>query len=75
MKYAVRVTESLSRTIIAEAESYEQAEAKVKFAYDTSKIMLQANNSSVDVEYMDDTKNYIDMFDEDGFDNMEVDIQ
>ena len=75
MKYAVRVTESLSRTIIAEAESYEQAEAKVKFAYDTSKIMLQANNSTVDVEYADDTKNYIDMFDEDGFDNMEVDIQ
>ena len=75
MKYAVRVTESLSRTIIVEAESYEQAEAKVKFAYDTSKIMLQANNSTVDVEYEDDTKNYIDMFDEDGFDNMEVDIQ
>ena len=75
MKYAVRVTESLSRTIIVEAESYEQAEAKVKFAYDTSNIMLQANNSTVDVEYGDDTKNYIDMFDEDGFDNMEVDIQ
>ena len=75
MKYAVRVTESLSRTIIVEAESYEQAEAKVKFAYDTSKIMLQANNSTVDVEYEDDTKNCIDMFDEDGFDNMEVDIQ
>ena len=75
MKYAVRVTESLSRTIIAEAESYEQAEAKVRFAYDTSNIMLQANNSTVDVEYEDDTKNYIDMFDEDGFDNMEVDIQ
>ncbi len=75
MKYAVRVTESLSRTIIVEAESYEQAEAKVRFAYDTSKIMLQANNSTVDVEYEDDTKNCIDMFDEDGFDNMEVDIQ
>ena len=75
MKYAVRVTESLSRTIIVEAESYEQAEAKGKFAYDTSNIMLQANNSTVDVEYGDDTKNYIDMFDEDGFDNMEVDIQ
>ena len=26
-------------------------------------------------KYEDDTKNYIDMFDEDGFDNMEVDIQ
>ena len=51
MKYAVRVTESLSRTIIAEADSYEQAEAKVKFAYDTSKIMLQANDSTVDVDY------------------------
>ena len=75
MKYAVRVTESLSRTIIVEAESYEQAEAKVRFAYDTSKIMLQANDSTVDVDYEDDTKNYIDMFDEDGFDNMEVDIQ
>lgn len=51
MKYAVRVTESLSRTIIVEAESYEQAEAKVRFAYDTSKTMLQANDSTVDVDY------------------------
>lgn len=40
MKYVVRVTETLTRTLIVEANSMEEAEDKVDRAYDDGQIIL-----------------------------------
>lgn len=40
MKYVVRVTETLARTLIVEANSMEEAEDKVDRAYDDGQIIL-----------------------------------
>ena len=68
MKYAVCITETLSKTIIVEANSYEQAEQLVADEYYNCDIILYPEDCSVDTEFIDDTSNYIDIFGKDKFD-------
>ena len=72
MKYAVKVTEFLVRTVIVEAEDYLEAEDKVANAYYKGDLQLHADNSAVDLELENDTKNYIEIFGEEEFKLMEV---
>ena len=47
MKFAVRLTELLSRTVIVECDSYEDAEKKVEAAYKSGELILTADNSII----------------------------
>ena len=71
MKYAVELIETLTRTVIVEAESYLEAEEKVKEAYRKASLQLDADNSYVDLELKNDTENYIIIFGEEEFLAME----
>lgn len=71
MKYAVELIETLTRTVIVEAESYLEAEEKVEEAYCKARLRLDADNSYVDLELKNDTENYIDIFGEEEFLAME----
>ena len=46
MKYLVRVTETLARTVIVEANSMDEAVDKVDRAYDDAQIVLDYNDFS-----------------------------
>ena len=72
MKYAIKVTEFLTRTVIVEADTYDEAEDKVANAFYKGALVLHEDNSAVDLGYENDTKNYIEIFGEDGFEQMEV---
>lgn len=72
-KYAVKVTELLTRTVVVEAEDYLNAEDKVAEAYYGGNLQLNGDNSSVDLELENDTENYIEIFGEEEFKAMEVD--
>lgn len=72
MKYAIKVTEFLVRTVIVEAEDYLEAEDKVANAYYKGDLQLHADNSAVDLELENDTENYIEIFGEEEFKLMEV---
>lgn len=73
MKIAVKVTELLTRTVVLEANSYEEAENKVADAYyNKGTLWFHADNSAVDLELEDDTKNYIEIFGKEEFEVMEV---
>lgn len=72
MKIAIRVRELLTRTIIVEADNYEGAQDKVVDAYYNGRLVLHADNSAVDLECEDDTKNYIEIFGKDEFEKMNV---
>lgn len=51
MKYAVRIVEELSRTVIVEAEDWESAADKVSDKYHSCDIILEADDfSGVDFE-------------------------
>ena len=50
MKYGVRITETLARTVIVEADSFEKAEDKVRDAYKEGRVILDADDFS-DVEF------------------------
>ena len=72
-RFAVNIKETLSHTIIVDnVDSYEEAEAKVKNAYDKCDIILTADNSSVDVEYNNDTEAYLEIFPLEQFNILEV---
>lgn len=71
MKFAVKVTETLTNTVIVEADNYLEAEEKVKNAYDNCDLILNADNSAVDVEFENDTDNYIEIFGKEEFESME----
>ena len=72
-KHAVKITETLVKVEIVESESYEEAEGKVEEAYFGCDIILNADNSAVDVEFSNDTDFYLEnMADE--FENMECTI-
>lgn len=71
MKYAVKVTETLTNTVIVEADNYLEAKEKVRWAYDSCRLILNADNSAVDVEFENDTDNYIELFGEEEFQSME----
>lgn len=72
MKYAIKVTEFLVRTVVVEAEDYLEAEDKVANAYYKGNLQLNADNSAVDLELENDTENYIEIFGEEEFKSMEV---
>ena len=72
MNFAVKMTESLVRTVVVEADTYEQAEEKVSDAYYNGNIQLHADNSAVDLELENDTDNYIEIFGKEEFESMEV---
>ena len=73
MKFAVRLTELLSRTVIVECDSYEDAEKKIEAAYKSGEIILTADNSTVEFECINDTENYLDIMGEEEYKIMEVD--
>lgn len=72
MKIAVKVTELLTRTVVVEADDYEEAENKVADAYYKGNLVFHVDNSAVDLECKNDTENYIEIFGKDAFKNMDV---
>lgn len=72
MKYAVKVTELLTRTVVVEAEDYLKAKDKVANAYYKGDIQLYADNSTVNLELENDTNYYIEVFGKEEFEAMEV---
>ena len=76
-KFAVGVTETLTRTVIVEVDddaTYEDAEEKVYQAYNNCYIIINEDNSTVEFECKDDTENYMELFGED-FDELPADIK
>lgn len=72
MKYAIKVTELLTRTVIVEADTYDEAEDKVADAFYKGALVLHEDNSAVDLECNDDTEDYIEVFGKEFFEQMEV---
>lgn len=72
MKYAIKITELLVRTVVVEAEDYLEAEDKVANAYYKGDLQLNADNSAVDLELENDTENYIEIFGEEEFKSEEL---
>ena len=58
MKYAVRIVETLTKVEIVEAEGWLEAQDKVADAYYNEDIILNADNSSVDMELENDSEFY-----------------
>ena len=69
MKYVVRVTETLARTLIVEANSMEEAEDKVDRAYDDGQIILDYDDFD---EYEVEARREATDFDEELYDMLEV---
>lgn len=62
---AVKITETLTRTVIVKVnddETYADAEEKACRAYNNCNIILDADTSAIDVNFEDDTENYIEIF-------------
>lgn len=72
MKIAVKMSETLTRTVIVEAENYLEAEEKVAHAYFYKGLELNADNSAVDLELENDTDNQIEIFGRKEFEAMEI---
>lgn len=66
-KFAVEIIEVLSRTVISEGDTYEEAEAKVKRSVKGGSITLNEENSHYDFDYKNDTANYIEIFGDEKF--------
>ena len=75
MKYAIRITESWSRTVIVEADSYEDGVNKLEMAYDDNEITLTPDNAISELSCENDTENYVNLFGQEEFDNMSIDIR
>lgn len=71
-KYAVKITETLTRTVIVDADDYMKAEDKVADAYYEGNLQLHADNSAVDVDFENDTEDYIEIFGKEEFEAMET---
>lgn len=74
MKYAVKMIETLTRTVVVEADDYTEAEDKVADAYGKGCLYLDADNASVKLSLEDDTKEYIEIFGAEGFKKLEETI-
>ena len=72
MKVAVALIEKRVRTVIVNAENYDEASEKVMDAYDKGDIDLNYDNASIEAETKDDTANYIKIFGEKEFMDMEA---
>ena len=70
-KYAIEVREILARTVIADGDTYEQAEKRVKESVKQKRITLHEENSHYDYDFKDDTKNYLEIFGEEEFNVLE----
>ena len=75
MKYAIKITESWSRTVIVEADSYEDGVNKLEMAYEGDEITLTPDNAISELSCENDTENYVDLFGQEEFDNMSIDIR
>ena len=71
MKVAVKLTELYTRTVVLEAENYEEAEEKILKEYERGNLLFHGENSAVDLEMEDDSKNYVEIFGEEEFEKME----
>lgn len=71
MKIALKVTELLTRTLVVEADTYEEAEDRIVNSHTKGSLMFHADNSAVDLEIENDTDNYIEIFGKDSFEKME----
>ena len=58
MEFIITITETLKRTIIAEAESSEEALDMVREAYNEGSIVLDSGDYYNTVEFKDETKKY-----------------
>ncbi len=58
MKYAVKIVETLTKVEIVEAEDWLEAQDKVEDAYYNGNIILNADNSAVDMELENDSEFY-----------------
>ena len=74
MKFAIRATELLTRTILVEADTYEDAEDIIVDAFNHGRIVFHEDNSAFELECEDDTKEYIEIFGQEEFARMEVTI-
>ena len=74
MKYAIRITESWSRTVIVEADSYDDGVNKLEMAYNDNEITLTPDNTISELSCENDTENYVNLFGQEEFDNMSIDI-
>lgn len=74
MKYAVKMIERLTRTVVVETDDYTEAEDKVADAYGKGVLWLDADNASIELNLEDDTKNYIEIFGAEGFMKLESTI-
>lgn len=72
MKYAVKMIETLTRTVIVEADNYLEAKEKVFDSYYRGWLQLHADNSAVDLELDNDTAGYVDLFGPEWWRDMEV---
>ena len=75
MKYAIKITESWSRTVIVEADSYDDGVNKLEMAYDDNKITVTPDNAISELSCENDTENYVNLFGQEEFDNMSIDIR
>lgn len=76
-KYAVKITETYTRTVVVEVEDdqdYLAAADKCADAYYDGTIIFNADNSAVDIEMEDDTDNYIDIFGKEAFEKMNSEL-
>lgn len=71
-KYAVRVTETLARTVIVEADDYLEAEDKVANAYRKGTLQLNADNAACDVEFSNETEECLEVFGKEEFEELGV---
>ena len=76
-KYAVKITETYTRTFVVDVEDdqdYLAAADKCSDAYYDGTIIFNADNSAVDIEMEDDTENYIDIFGKEKFEKMDSEL-
>ena len=72
MKFAMRITETFTRTVIVEADNYVNAHNAVIDAFNEGKISLNYDNSNDDMIIENDTDNYIEIFGKDVFESLDV---
>lgn len=75
MKFAIRATELLTRTILVEADTYEDAEDIVVDAFNHGKIVFHEDNSAFELNCENDTKEYIEIFGKEVFEQMNVELR
>ena len=76
MKYAIKITESWSRTVIVEADSYDDGVNKLEMAYEGDELTINPDNAILsELSCENDTENYVDLFGQEEFDNMSIDIR